>query len=269
MRTDPVHLVIGCGYLGKRLTGLLNGKTVWTTNRSGSQYGNSILLDINDKETWPNMDVISNQSGLIVYLMVPPSQIDLKRFSDFTNKLINIKSFRNILISSTVVYGNKDRIVNSDSDVDIDNARAERQYNIEQIWLNSFSKTTIVRLAGIYGPERVIGLNSLLQGEVINGDPEGWLNLIQVDDAAALIKKIGEMEQSARIELGSDGNPVKREEYYSFLANLLHKPLSGFRMNEQSRGVGRRCDNKLTMQRTGWRPGYVDYKKALAELINK
>ena len=268
MKTKISHLIIGCGYLGKRLKTFLKGQTVWATNRSELTGNNSILLDINDENTCNNLAVLSNQGALVIYFMVPPSKIEQACFIKFINRLNQLNILRAILVSSTVVYGNKDRIVDANSEVELDGIRAECQYQIEKTWSDNIDNAYIVRLAGIYGPDRIIGLNAIKNGEMINGDPEGWLNFIYVDDAANLIKCIGSFDSTNRIELGCDGMPIKRKEYYSFLARLMNQAPPRFNTNKAIRGKGRRCDNKLTISRTGWQPEYTDGKQAISKLIN-
>jgi len=265
--SDPSHLIIGCGYLGQRLLPLLSGQVCWFSSRSKTSEPNSLLLDINKESTWDSLDALSDEEALTIYCMVPPSQIELDFFYSFMNRVNALNTRRCILISSTVVYGNTNRVVNSDSDVEIDSERAEQQYKIEQAWLESNEDSCVVQLAGLYGPDRVIGQNKILQGENINGDPDGWLNLIHVDDAAHLIKRIGELDEPELIELGCDGTPITRKDYYAFVAEKLNKPLPEFKIDKQSRGIGRRCDNKLTIERTGWYPEYKNFKEGLISCI--
>jgi nucleoside-diphosphate-sugar epimerase len=261
------HLIIGCGYLGQQLRALLNEQTCWVTNRSQTSDTHSLLIDINDESTWNNLDALSEEQSLIVYCMVPPSQIDLALFPGFLNRVNALNTQQRILVSSTVVYGNTDRVVDADSDVELNSERAKRQYQIEQAWLESNEDTCVVQLAGLYGPDRIIGRNAVMRGERIKGDPQGWLNLIHVDDAAKLLKRVGEMKEPEVIELGCDGSPVKRKDYYAFVAETLDKPLPDFDADDQSRGIGRRCDNKLTIARTGWQPEFKDFKQGLLKSL--
>ncbi|MBL1142102.1 MAG: hypothetical protein HND53_08755 [Proteobacteria bacterium] len=263
MKSVRSSLIIGCGYLGKRLLALCGDQNCRFTNRTESSDINSLVLDINDESTWNNLDVLSEEKALTIYCMVPPSQIDLTLFPSFVHRISSLNTTRCILISSTVVYGNTDRVVDSDSDVEIDSDRAKRQYYIEQAWLESNEDAFIVQLAGLYGPDRIIGRKTIMQGDTINGDPDGWLNLIHVDDAATLVKRVGEMDDPEIIELGCDGAPIKRKDYYSFVAETLEKPLPDFHIDDQTRGIGRRCDNKLTIERTGWQPEYRNFKEGL------
>ncbi len=272
---QTINLIIGCGYLGTRLLGVLNGQQCYVTNRTEKSYKTdnveniqTLILDINNKESWANLDSLFNKQELRVYFLVTPRQIDRTIFTDFIQQLNHFNIQRAVLVSSTVVYGNIDRIVDADSEVNIDSERAERQYEIEQDWLANMGNGVIVRFAGIYGPDRVIGKNGIINNEAVNGDPDGWLNLIHVDDGAQLIKRISEMDQPEHCELACDGNPVKRYDYYSFLAQELNQPSPLFVQDESTRGTGRRCDNTITMTRTGWQPEYADFRKALTKLVS-
>jgi nucleoside-diphosphate-sugar epimerase len=273
---NSINLIIGCGYLGRRLLPLLHDQHCWFTHRSenssnGFEQANThqLVIDINNETSWRNINALSEKQSVIIYFMVPPSKIDHTVFPDFIKRLNQLDIKRSIIISSTVVYGNDDRIVDADSEVKIDSERAERQYQIEQDWLESMETGTVIRLAGIYGPDRVIGRSGIINNEIINGDPEAWLNLIHVDDAARLVKRISEMDNPEPIELACDGNPIKRREYYSFLAEQLNQTPPIFSHDSTERGMGRRCDNSVTISRSGWQPLHVDFRKTVSDLIKQ
>jgi len=271
-----INLIIGCGYLGRSLLKTLRGEKNYVVNRAEqhkpvnpSDDNHQLILNINDKHTWRNLDALSEKQSIRIYFMVPPSQIDRLAFPCFIERLNKLDVQNAILVSSTVVYGNKDRIVDANSDVNIDSERAERQCFVEQEWLAAIKKGSIIRFAGIYGPERVIGKNGILKGNTINGDPEGWLNLIHVDDGAELLSCIAAMDEPESIELACDGNPIKRSEYYSFLAEQLNQAAPIFSHESNERGLGRRCDNSVTISRSGWQPVHVDFRRAITDLIKQ
>ena len=269
-----INLIIGYGYLGRRLLEILCGERNYLSNRSdkkktiNSANGNhQIILNINDRQSWANLNILSNEHSIRIYFMVPPSKIDRLVFSHFIERLNKLDIQNSILVSSTVVYGNKDRIVNADSSVNIDSERAERQYFLEQEWLAAVKKGSVIRFAGIYGPDRIIGKNEILKGRTINSDPDGWLNLIHADDGVKLLRRIAAMSEHGLIELASDGYPIKRSQYYSFLADILKQAPANFNHGNNIRGVGRRCDNRLTITRTGWQPEHSNFRKSIPDLI--
>jgi nucleoside-diphosphate-sugar epimerase len=86
------------------------------------------------------------------------------------------------------------------------------------------ARAIILRLAGIYGQERIPRRDELLSGKPIAGLPEAWLNLIHVDDAARIVLAVDQQICPPRLYLVSDGHPVRRREYYAEAARLLGAP---------------------------------------------
>jgi len=82
-------------------------------------------------------------------------------------------------------------------------------------------RAVILRLAGIYGPARVPFLKKIEQHEPIPVAPEGFLNLIHVDDAVRAVLAVDEAGGDCPIRMNvSDGHPVMRRDYYQRLADL-------------------------------------------------
>ena len=74
----------------------------------------------------------------------------------------------------------------------------------------------ILRLAGIYGPGRIPRKADLLAGKPVNADPDGYLNLIHVDDAAGIVLAVTAQAAPPRVYLVADGRPVLRRDYFAF-----------------------------------------------------
>lgn len=82
-------------------------------------------------------------------------------------------------------------------------------------------KSTILRLAGIYGPGRLLAkVEALQQKQPIAGSGEAWLNLIHQADAAALTYRLL-CEGGPEVVVGVDREPVRRIDYYSELARRI------------------------------------------------
>jgi nucleoside-diphosphate-sugar epimerase len=95
----------------------------------------------------------------------------------------------------------------------------------ELLWASPFAERTIIlRLAGLYGPERIPRSNGLLAGLPIDAPSTGWLNLIHVEDAARIVVLAVQKAQPPKLYVVSDGNPVIRGDYYGELARLLGAP---------------------------------------------
>lgn len=270
--TNIRHLIIGNGYLGSRLSNSLDAGTVWYSHRSlaaaGEQDKAALVIDVNKPETWEAMSAIAGEDEVVAYMLIPPSRIDVAVLPRFLERLDRLPLKRRILASSTVVYGQAERLVDADSNVLIDSERAHKQHDIEQAWMQA-GHACVVRLAGIYGPGRVIGLQTVSDRQVLSGDSESWLNLIHVDDAATLLLAIAMLPAAAEYELGCDGVPLKRRDYYGMLADILQQPPPDFESVPSGRNRGRCCNNELTVARTGWLPRYTDIRQAVTDILGE
>ncbi len=263
------QLVLGCGYLGQRLFLRLraSGAEATITNRSGNvpallrgERVECYAVDCSEPRSWSSLDVFRNQE-VDIYCLYPPSQVDVEKFKEFAEYLADLGTRRLVMSSSTVVYPSQGEVVDANSEVKLDGARAERQFRLEDIVRSIKADVKIVRLAGLYGPGRVIGKKSIMNGELIRGSGDSWLNLVHVDDAAELLLKVMSSDRAADVELGCDGRPIRRSEYYQELAEALNCPVPVFEEAENNTTSGRRCDNTPTCQRTGWSVEHGDYRE--------
>lgn len=258
-------LIIGTGYLGARLAQSLqqDGEEVLATKTT--PVPECIQLDVNEPDTWTALEHVPADVACHVYCLIPPSRIDVAVFPKFVACLAGVSIQRAVLSSSSVVYGSGDREVNADSPVGIESRRGERQYQIENIWCNAGEQFRIIRLAGLYGPERIIGARSLRAEEPLNSSGSGYLNLLHIDDAVTAVRAMMESEQTNAVELACDDMPVKRSDYYAEVARLLAVPAPVFAKSEQ--GSMRRCNNEATCSRLNWRPRYRNYQQGLRQAI--
>jgi nucleoside-diphosphate-sugar epimerase len=101
-------------------------------------------------------------------------------------------------------------------------------------------RSIILRLAGIYGPQRVPWGTDVLEGRPIAADPQGHLNLIHVDDAARVVLAADDSVAAPRMYLVSDGHPVTRGEYCRHLARCMHAPAVRFTRTESGQSAAPR-----------------------------
>ena len=83
---------------------------------------------------------------------------------------------------------------------------------------------TALRFAGLYGPGRFPRLDDLRAGRPIAADPDTWLNLIQIDDAARVVVAVADAPTPGPLYVVSDGNPIRRREWYEELAARSGSP---------------------------------------------
>jgi nucleoside-diphosphate-sugar epimerase len=86
---------------------------------------------------------------------------------------------------------------------------------------NALLHGCILRAAGIYGPGRIPRLDVLINNEPIAIDPESYLNLIHVVDLAGIVAAVFDGLTPHRIYNVADGNPVRRRDYYDFIARQI------------------------------------------------
>lgn len=81
-----------------------------------------------------------------------------------------------------------------------------------------------LRFAGLYGPGRLPRLDDLRAGRPIAADPDTWLNLVHVDDAARIVCAVAEAAAPQPLYVVSDGHPVRRRDWYGRLAAVTGSP---------------------------------------------
>jgi len=119
----------------------------------------------------------------------------------------------------------------------------------------------VLRLAGLYGAERVPRSDDVTAGRPIAGSPDAYLNLIHVDDAArAVVAAAASQPLISRTYVVSDGNPTTRGEYVGLLATRLGVAAPSF---EGGTGVGKRVRNARAVHELGLRLKYLSYREGL------
>ena len=140
-------------------------------------------------------------------------------------------------------------------------------------------RSAILRLAGLYGPGRIPYLAQLKADEPIAAPRDGWLNLIHVDDAAAVVLA-ADRWLAARTSFDgphtfcvSDGTPVVRGDYYGEVARLLGPPPPRFVPPPADSpalaraGASRRVSNRKLLETLGVKLAYPSYSAGLAAIL--
>ncbi len=277
----PTSVIIGCGYLGECLAAQLSseGRQVFVTARSARRLSDletrlGVLgVQFDTGASISPLPVLELAAGaaLEVYCLLTPSALASdaarERLLEF---MAQLPVRRALLTSSTGIYSARSgEIVTAESGIAPQSERERRLLGIEEAWLRA-SVRFVVRLAGLYGAGRVIGAKSLREGALIPGRQSALLNLIHRSDAVSLLRACMNSQRTARIEVGSDGTPVGRGEYYRYLAALLHAPAPRFDAPDapDAPGDGGKAVNpKSTMDRLTWRPAFPSFREGLAEAL--
>lgn len=292
-------LIIGCGYLGRRLAAKLlrRGDTVFGTTRSpdrarelASLGVQPLLVHVTQPVTHAAMRCVQTVDALDVYYMIPPGrpgaspsprQVVLGGIAHTVRTLRYALVRRAVLVSSTAVYSQQHgERVDADSIADPHDERGRRLLEGEQLWREAGEAYHVLRLAGLYGPSRIVGFKAVADGAPLLGDPNALLNLIHVDDAADLLLAMTSADDCGAVELGCDGTPTPRIEYYRHLARLINAPppevlrdekaiaMLGVNADRLRRSSSKALDNIPTCRRTGWSPRYPNYRVGLEAVLN-
>ncbi|MEN1681624.1 MAG: NAD-dependent epimerase/dehydratase family protein [Planctomycetota bacterium] len=131
-----------------------------------------------------------------------------------------------------------------------------------------------LRLAGIYGPGRVPMASKLASGEPIAAPSAGPLNLIHVDDAAAVVAAAADLAGDLpQVLCVSDGNPPLRLDYYHEIARLTGAPAPVFTQPPSDSpqaaraAASKQVRNDLMRQTLGIELTYPSYREGLAAIL--
>lgn len=287
-------LIIGCGFLGTRIAQRLRarGDAVYATRTAppgaaamAKLGAHGLICDVTQPVTLAALEPAIDAEALDVYYLVPSGRnrsvaerraVAIDGMNHVLARLAKANLRRAVLVSSTAVYDRGDgATVNADTPADPVSPHGRLLHEQEQTWLAAGPQYRVLRLAGLYGPGRIIGKQALRDGAPLVGNPGALLNLIHVDDAADLAIAMADSDHAARIELGCDGSPAPRLDYYRHLAGLIEagdpivlsdddaEKILGLSAARLKRSSSKVCDNTPTCKRLNWQPRYTDYRAGL------
>ena len=258
-------LIIGCGYLGKRVAAewMSQGHRVSALTRSEehadqfrSQGIEPIIGDITNRDSLsqlPEVETVLFAVGFDRGSGKSQREISVDGLGNVLKQIAS-RFGRLIAISSTSVYGQSEaewvdetsppQPLRLNGIVCLEAERLVWKYSPQRNTRSS-STTNVLRLAGIYGPGRLLRrLDEVKSGKPIAGNPDAWLNIIHVDDAVRAILACEEQGQPGETYLVCDDKPVTRREYYQTLAELVSAEAPIFTQNEDSQNLNKRCSNR-------------------------
>ncbi len=288
-------LVVGCGYLGVRAARLWQaaGAEMHVLTRSDERARGfaasgylPFVADILTKDSLNNLPLVDSMLFAVGYDRNSSVPIYDVYASGLANVLAALPTDtgRVIYISSTGVYGAADgEWVDEQTPPNPQRAGGHASLAAEQV-LTAHplgSRSVVLRLAGIYGPGRIPYLDKLRAGEPLDVPSEGWLNLIHVDDAAAIViaaeswARVNPPTQGPEIFCVSDGHPVVRSDYYREVARLIGAPEPEFvspttdtPAAERARS-DKRINNRKMVEMLDAPVRYPTYREGLAAILGE
>jgi nucleoside-diphosphate-sugar epimerase len=231
-------LIVGCGYLGRRIARRWRdaGNTVAIVTRSEvraeafrRQGYRAIIADVTRPETLIQLPAAESLLFAVGFDRASQNSIHEVYAGGVRNLLAALPADtgRFIYISTTGVYGpSSGEWIDEVTLPDPKRAGGRASFAAEQAIAEHplGQRNVVLRLAGIYGPGRIPFIRELRAGEPIPAPIHGWLNLIHVDDAVEVVfatDALSTIENPPRVYCVSDGRPVERGEFYSELARQI------------------------------------------------
>jgi len=253
-------LIFGCGFLGCRVARQwqAQGGTVTAVTRSESKAAQlrsqgiePVIADLMQQETLAALMVPSR----VLYCVGFDRSSSWSKESLYLDGLAHVinavatDAERFVYVSSSSVYGQDDGSwVDEDSTTEPTGEGGRICLAAEQRLRQRLERATILRMSGLYGPDRLLArVEQLRAAEPIGGNPEAWLNLIHGDDAARACVATLQAANPSPLYLVSDDRPIPRREYFTELARRVSAPSPVFSGTPSSRhsseGLNKRCRN--------------------------
>lgn len=132
----------------------------------------------------------------------------------------------------------------------------------------------ILRVAGIYGPQRGYWLRQFLAGEArIEGEGERWLNMIHREDVGGAILSAFERARPGQIYNVCDDEPVRQRDLFDWLAKQLNRPMPPSITPDpaavRKRGVtNKRISNERIKRELGFKLQYPTFREGFASELS-
>lgn len=230
-------LIIGCGDIGQRVARIWKkrAKSVFgvvrteeSLNTLRQQHIHAIAADLDNPDSLSNLP---SKHSLLYYFAPPPSQgVEDSRIANFLKSMDkdNLPAHL-IYISTSGVYGDQQgQLINEQTPANPQVDRAKRRYHAEQ-QLQQWCKDnavalTILRVGGIYGPNRLPLQRLKDQVPMLQENLAPQTNRIHADDLAQVCVAAANKNAKGEIYNVSDGTNSNMTEYFNTIADACGLP---------------------------------------------
>lgn len=286
----PHVLIVGCGYVGRRLARRLMDRYDVTalvrTQNSASELNQEFeaaglrtcVLDLDRVKGLATIPERADQEA-IVYLAPPQpfgeSDLRLDRFLQLPT--VPPKTF--LYMSTTGVYGDAEGgLVDESSPVAPRTDRARRRVSAEEmtrVWCTErHVRRVVLRVPGIYGPGR-LPLERLQRGEpIVREDEAGISNRIHIDDlVSACVAALANQEARGAYNV-TDGSAISASTFFKCVAEIAGLPPPPQVSMEEAQltfsverlsflNESRRVSNERMRRHLGVSLRYADYREGI------
>ncbi len=283
-------VIVGCGYVGRRVAAAerARGSRVNALARSedsaqalGALGIEPVRGDLDDPGSLAGLDV----AGQGVYYFAPPPASGVRdtRMSAFLAAVAPRPPRRIVYISTTGVYGDcHGEWVDETRAPNPTAGRARRRLDAEEqlraFGARSGCEAVILRVPGIYGPDRLPVERLRKNLPLLREDEALWSNRVHADDLVAACLAAMERGRAGAVYNVSDGHPSTMTDYFRCVADALGLP----RPPEVSRSdaderidagmlsylaESKRIDNRRMREELGVAPRYPTLAEGLAACL--
>jgi nucleoside-diphosphate-sugar epimerase len=272
----PARLVVGCGYLGRRVASLwlARGQRVAALTRRNTDSLRALgvepiagdVLDPASLRALPTASTVFYAVGMDRAAGRTMHEVYVGGLGHVLDTLPPGARF--IYASSTSVYGQTGgEWVSEASATEPAEEAGKVVFEAEQLLRARRPDATVLRFAGLYGPDRLLRKQPILKGEPLVGDAGKWLNLVHVSDAAAAVLAAEERGTPGETYNVADGSPVARRDFYTLLAELLGAAPAQFDDRPEPGAPNRRIDAAKARAALGWSPAFASYRDGLRHAV--
>jgi nucleoside-diphosphate-sugar epimerase len=222
--------IVGCGDIGSRLAEQLKSEDYQIIGLRRSHQVSSLIdyrqVDCSSRSQL--QQALPEHSDIIIITMTPSQRTDAGYQQAYVQVVDNLLEAIQrpprliVLVSSTSVYAqSQGEWIDEDSTAEPSSFSGKRLLEAEQRLGNSPYRSCIVRFSGIYGPKRQRLIEQVLRGE---SSPSLYSNRIHVDDCAAVLAHLIELDNPQALYLASDSSPTPLQEVKQWLAEQLGLP---------------------------------------------
>lgn len=210
-------VILGSGYTGSRIyrKAVQAGWETFATSRKPDRHlgdlprAHRIEFDLSQSSTWTS---IPNPAHLLWCFPAVPFDLVQQFISTRTNPTCRL-----VVLGSTSAYLPNGQEVTEDTPINDYLPRVQTEE-----YLRTSHGAIIVRLAGLYGPGRHV-LDWIRKGKIKN--TQKWVNLLHVEDAAAICLLALERADKGDLYVASDGHPRTWREICSVASEKWQIPL--------------------------------------------
>lgn len=225
-------LIVGCGYVGTRVAERLHRSGhevigIRRTPQTPLPFMTTLVGDITSREL-PRLpervDAVVLAAGLRRDTDEHYQNLFIRGYGRLLHHAAREFSLKRlVMISTTGVFAEQDGDwVDEQSPVNRDRSPGRYYLEAEDMIREFGTPGSIIRLSGIYGPERVRLIRAVREGKArLLPPPPDYLNQLHVEDAAGAVAHITTLNAADPLYIASDREPSDRNTVLQWIADQL------------------------------------------------